>query len=144
MTVELDTYVYQLVTGSADEIGVTWVTLTRRLVEAIDGETVTLSRAVSAIYPTHTPPATLDSIVWDLAADRTLTINAAQIGAGKAWEPSPDLGEAEVIDTEAVTAALLEHRNHRYVNREREMPAPVLSDEQAYLFHVAEWRELTW
>lgn len=144
MTVEVEDYVYLVATGSPDQIGVTWVSITRRVVEAIDGDTVTLSRAVFATYPTHTPPASLDGIAWELAADRALTVNAAQIGAGKTWDPAPDLGEAEVIDTEAVTAALLEHRNHKYVNREDGRPAPVLTDEQAYLFHVAEWRELTW
>lgn len=137
-------YVYSLSETAPDRLGVKWITLLRRVIVTIEGGVVTLSRAVYADYPDHTPPASLAAARWQLADDVGLVVNAGQIGAGKSWDPAPVLGDAEVIDTAAVTAALLEHRSHKYNNRDRGMPAPVLELEQERLFSIAEWREVRW
>lgn len=141
MTIAVNDYVYQLTTAPPDRLGITWATLQRRVVEVIEAGSVILSRAVVARYPTHTPPETLADADWEIAADTGLTVPASMVGAGKTWDPAPDLGTAEVIDDETATAALLEHRNHKYNNRERGSPPPSLSLEQERLFAIAEYRE---
>jgi hypothetical protein len=141
MSLSVDEYVYHLATSTPDRLGFRWITIQRRVVEAIEDGHVTLSRSVYLEYPEHTPPGSLEAIRWELGADAGLVVPQSMIGAGKAWEPAPALGDAEEIDTEAVTAALLAHRNHKFNNRERGSPLPSLTLEQERLFAIAEYRE---
>lgn len=144
MTIAVDDYLYSFAEAGPDVLGITWITLQRRVVELIDGDTITLSRAVTYVFPDHSPPADLSAVSWELGGPSTLLVPAGTVGTGKAWDPAPDLGAAEVIDAEAVKAALLDVRNRRYTAQERGGPEPVLSSAERRLLHIAEWRELKW
>ena len=134
-------YVYSLATAPADRLGVIWITITRRVVQAIDGDSVTLSRAVYASYPTHTPPASLEDADWQIGDPVGRLVTSAQIGAGKTWDPAPDLGEEQAIDTAAAFALRASHRNHIYVNREKGKPAPVLDQTDELTLAILDWRD---
>jgi hypothetical protein len=144
MTIAVDDYVYTVQASGPDVLGIEWLTLQRRVVEAIDGDTITLSRAVVYTFPDHSPPADLSTVRWELAWPASLVVFASMVGAGLAWDPAPDLGEEEAIDEATVKAALLDARNRRYTAQERGDPEPALTTEERRVLHIAEWRELKW
>ncbi|MCR9104746.1 MAG: hypothetical protein NXI15_05590 [Gammaproteobacteria bacterium] len=139
MPVTIGDYVYRQAIAPPDHIGVQWITLIRREVIAVEGEKVVLSESVEDVFPSHTPPA-LESITWCPSAGST-ALETLQGVIARDFSTSPALPEPYQFDDEAgVIEARNQHRAHVYLNKQAGKRAPDLEFDQAFQFHVLDWR----